>query len=64
MPKTVLLTGATGYLAKHVLLQLLNAGYAVKGSMRSLTRADEVRAAVAPHLDDPDALERFSAVKS
>ena len=30
----VLLTGVTGFLGSHVLIQLLHAGYAVRGSMR------------------------------
>ena len=51
--QTVLLTGASGYIAKHIAVQLLNGGYAVRGSLRNLTRADEVRAAVLPHLTLP-----------
>ncbi|MEE9388070.1 MAG: aldehyde reductase [Paracoccaceae bacterium] len=50
-PQTVLLTGATGFIAKHIALKLLNAGYDVVGSVRSVSRGDEVRAAVAPHLN-------------
>lgn len=46
----VLLTGASGFIAKHVALRLLNAGYDVRGTLRRLDRAEEVRAAVAPHL--------------
>jgi dihydroflavonol-4-reductase len=48
--KKVLLTGASGYIGKHVALQLLNDGYAVRASVRSLKKADEVRNAVRPHL--------------
>ena len=48
--QTVLLTGASGYIAKHIAVQLLNAGYAVRASLRNLNRADEVRAAVLPHV--------------
>ena len=47
---TVLLTGASGFIAKHVALQLLNAGYTVRGTLRRLDRSDEVRTALAPHL--------------
>ena len=50
MPQTVLLTGASGYIAKHIALQLLEAGYHVRGSVRSLARGEEVTAAVLPHL--------------
>lgn len=39
----VLVTGASGYIAGHVILQLLERGYRVRGTLRSLIRADEVR---------------------
>ena len=51
--QNVLLTGASGYIAKHIAVQLLNAGYAVRASLRNLNRADELRAAVLPHLTGP-----------
>jgi dihydroflavonol-4-reductase len=59
MPKhpKVLVTGASGYIAKHIVLQLLEAGHSVRGSVRSLSRADEVRAAVRPHLPKEFALD-------
>lgn len=53
MPKTVLLTGASGYIAKHIALQLLDAGYHVRGTVRDTARAAEVTAAVSQHLADP-----------
>jgi dihydroflavonol-4-reductase len=46
----VLLTGASGFIAKHVAVKLLNAGYAVRGTLRRLDRAEEVRTAISPHL--------------
>lgn len=48
--KTVLLTGAGGYIGKHVALQLLNKGYAVRASVRDLKRSEEIRVAITPHL--------------
>lgn len=48
----VLLTGVSGFIAKHIALKLLNAGYAVRGTLRRMDRADEVRAAVAPYLTE------------
>src|SRR5690606_38624247 len=49
--RPVLLTGASGFLAKHVLVRLLGAGYHVRASLRSPGRAKEVRAAILPHVD-------------
>lgn len=46
----VLVTGASGFLAKHVILALLREGHAVRAGLRSPARAAEVRQAVLPHL--------------
>jgi len=46
--QTILLTGITGFIAKRIAADLLAAGHHVVGSLRSPSRADEVRAAVAP----------------
>jgi dihydroflavonol-4-reductase len=61
--KTVLVTGSSGYIAKHIVLQLLNAGYSVRGSVRSLARSREVEDAVRPHLVDPSAIGRLTFVE-
>jgi dihydroflavonol-4-reductase len=58
MTQTILLTGASGYIAKHIALKLLNAGYTVRGTVRDLKRADEVRDALRPHLTDPASLDQ------
>lgn len=58
--KTVLLTGITGYIAKHIAAHLLDSGYAVRGSMRSMKRVQEVNAAVAKGVSDPSVLTRLS----
>ncbi|MEE9453547.1 MAG: aldehyde reductase [Paracoccaceae bacterium] len=63
MTQKILVTGASGYIAKHIILQLLNGGYSVRGSVRSDKRADEVRAAMAAHLQDKSALERLEFVE-
>lgn len=47
MPDRVLLTGISGFLGGHVALALLAAGYTVRGSVRSLARADKVRSTLA-----------------
>lgn len=48
--KKVLLTGASGYIGKHIALQLLNQGYEVRASVRNLSKSSEVIDAVTPHL--------------
>lgn len=60
MTETIVLTGISGFIAKHVALKLLNAGYAVRGTIRNPRRADEVRAAVKPYLTDPAAMDRLT----
>lgn len=62
MPKTVLVTGATGFIAKHIVAGLLNRGHSVVGSARSLDRDAEIRAAVGSELTDPAALDRYRTV--
>jgi dihydroflavonol-4-reductase len=62
MIDTVLLTGISGFIAKHIAVQLLNAGYKLRGSLRNLSREAEVRAALAP-LVPPEALTRLSFIQ-
>ena len=44
MPGRVLVTGISGFIASHVALALLYAGFTVRGSLRDPARAAEVRA--------------------
>jgi len=48
----VLVTGASGYIALHCITELLKNGYAVKGSLRSMNRENEVREAVKKEIPD------------
>ena len=41
--KKVLITGASGYIARQCISDLLKSGYQVKGSLRDLSKSDEVR---------------------
>lgn len=42
----VLVTGASGFIAKHCIAEALRRGFNVRGTLRHMQRADEVRAAV------------------
>ncbi len=42
MAKKVLVTGISGFIAKHVALQLLEQGYEVRGTVRALNKTDQV----------------------
>ena len=52
--QTVFVTGASGFIAGHCILRLLKEGYAVRGSLRTSGRADEVRTALQPHVSTDD----------
>jgi len=45
----VLVTGATGFIGLHCIQQLLEEGYAVNGSLRSMQRESEVRQSLEKH---------------
>jgi nucleoside-diphosphate-sugar epimerase len=44
MPQTVLITGGSGFIGSHIILQLLAAGQQVRTTIRNLTREGDVRA--------------------
>lgn len=58
MGQTILVTGASGFIAKHIVRQLLDSGYRVRGSVRSAARRPEIVAAVTPHLADRSSLDQ------
>lgn len=62
MTDPILLTGVTGFIAKHIALAALNRGHAVRGTLRNPARAEEVRKALRPHLADPAMLDRLAFV--
>ena len=57
----VLITGATGAIAKWCSVEALKAGYRIRGTVRSLGRADEVAAAVASQGCDASQIEFVEA---
>ncbi len=57
MADRVLVTGISGFLGGHLALALLERGYVVRGSVRSLERAGKVRATLGRHGADVSRLE-------
>ncbi len=53
MPKSVLVTGATGFIAQQLIIDLLNEGHAVKGTVRSLSKSASVNETLSEHLGRP-----------
>jgi dihydroflavonol-4-reductase len=58
---TVLVTGAGGFIAMHCILQLLEQGYRVRGTLRSLSREAQVRKELAAHIDAGERLQLVAA---
>jgi len=49
MSSQVLVTGASGFIGAHCVLDLLNHGYAVRGTLRNGSRAEHVRTVLQAH---------------
>lgn len=52
MTSTIIVTGASGFIAKHVVRELIERGHRVRGTLRSLDRASEVVEAVRPSVGE------------
>lgn len=57
----VAVTGASGYIALHVIAELRRQGYPVRASLRTMPRADAIRRALAGHGGDETPVEFFEA---
>ncbi|HTQ06798.1 MAG TPA: aldehyde reductase [Polyangiaceae bacterium] len=60
-PAEVVVTGATGFIAEHCILELLRAGYRVRGTVRSQTKAARLRETIARHTNAGDRLALVQA---
>ncbi len=61
MTKTVLITGLSGFIAKHIALNLLAKGYVVRGTVRDMARGDALKDALTQAGADVSALELTQA---
>ena len=59
--QTVLVTGGSGYIAGWTIIALLQQGYNVRTTIRSLAKADAVRATIAKQVDPGNRLAFFAA---
>ena len=57
----VLVTGATGFIGLHCIQQLLDQGYQVNGTLRSMNRKDEVMESLENHNTSVEHLSLFEA---
>ncbi|MEW5828782.1 MAG: aldehyde reductase [Chloroflexota bacterium] len=57
----VLVTGAGGFVAVHCIIQLLEQGYPVRGTLRDLEREPDLRATLSRFVDAGDRLELVEA---
>lgn len=61
MPETVLVTGATGFVAGWCIVALLQRGYTVRTTLRNPSKETAIRAAIASQTDAGDRLTFFAA---
>lgn len=59
--KPVLVTGASGFVAIHTIIQLLEKGYKVRGTIRSLSKESAVRETIAKYVQANERLEILPA---
>lgn len=59
--QTVLVTGATGFIASHLILQLIEKGYRVRGTARSAEKAGALNTILSEYSGKPVNIEIFAA---
>ena len=61
MSKKILVTGASGFIGLHIVLDLLNHRYNVRGSIRNIDNAEAVRAVLSKYSERSDEVEFVEA---
>ena len=57
MSEKILVTGASGFIAGHCILDLLAHGYQVRGTVRNLEKVPQLRVMFAKYTDKADEIE-------
>jgi nucleoside-diphosphate-sugar epimerase len=55
--KNVLVTGITGFIGSHIAINLLNAGYSVRGTMRNLERRESILKTIRANTENSERLD-------
>lgn len=61
MSKKVLVTGASGFIASHTIIDLLKHGYEVKGTLRDASRGGHLKSVLSKHYPEAANIELVSA---
>src|SRR5262245_57000893 len=61
MSKTVLVTGASGFIAQQLIVDLLEQGHRVRGTVRSKAKGEALRTTLSQHTSHASSLELVEA---
>jgi len=61
MTSKILVTGASGFIGAHTIIELLNAGYEVRGTIRNLDKSASLRTIIEKHTNHSGRLELVAA---
>ena len=59
--KKILVTGANGFIAKHIILELLKNNYKVRGTVRNISFSEIIKSDIKKYFDSSFDIEFFKA---